>query len=213
MPCECDIDAAVPKAPVYARPRVDILAACVGVLALLVLLNACAQDSRRESHRLFVARVKSTFGITPPYSLIWCDSYLDGGSVGGVLIGGARDTLEWACGPGSRRIPPTPESIRHDSARQDAWVDSVLRSVPSRVYIGVKYYREPAGRPLAVGSPAESLFIQLLWAAVGPDTVFNYSSHKLQPGPLAANIARALQRQRAGLTFLPRSRSAASSVN
>jgi len=75
----------------------------------------------------------------------------------------------------------------------------VLLATPFPVYIGVTHYRNTGGKPLSIGGSAESLFIQLLWYVVGPDSEFTSG---FQKRPLAASVARALQRQRSGKTAL-----------
>jgi hypothetical protein len=182
------------------------LAVCLVVAALLLLLAGCAHDSRRSADRLFAARIKSTFELSLPCSLLWCDSYLDGGSVGGVIVDARKDTLMWAWrGLAGMHIPapPVPNSAPNYRPRLLAWKDSLLRSIPCPAFIGAKHYREPGARPLAVGSPQESLFIQLFGSAIGADTVFDYSLHKRQKGPMAAGVLRALRRQRSGLSAIP----------
>jgi hypothetical protein len=79
--------------------------------------------------------------------------------------------------------------------------------------------------PLPFKSPAESVFIDLLWSAIGPDSVFLPPDkdkmavlelrdrgtmrnraleylYRLNSGPYAASVARALERQRRGLPGL-----------
>jgi hypothetical protein len=95
----------------------------------------------------------------------------------------------------SARIPA---AIEGDSARIEAWEDSTSRNPPSLAYVGADHFLKPGARPLPVRSKAESLFIQLLWYVAGPDTVLTRD----QTSPkrfLASNVARALERQRAGL--------------
>jgi hypothetical protein len=80
-----------------------------------------------------------------------------------------------------------------------------MDAVPPRLaYVGAAYFRDSTARPLAVGSQEESLFIDLIWASIGADTVFDHPFRKPQPGPQAANVARILERQRAGIPLLGR---------
>jgi len=171
--------------------------------AILVLEPACGRDTRSPADRQLSARTEAAFGISLPCSLRWCGSYLDGGSVGGVLVDAKGDSLQWAWYSGARTMPPMPESIRHDRMRSEAWVDSIMNSVPLLAYVGAKHFRATGARPLAVGSARESLFIHLLWNAIGADSVFKDSVQSHEKRPRAANVARMLQRQRAGEPVFP----------
>ena len=175
------------------------------MLLLAPIPLGCNRDGRSVAERQFATRVQATLGISLPCSLAWCGPYLDGGSFGGVLVGANGDSLPWAYGHRMIPFPAIPSAIRHDEARVDAWSDSIVQSVPRLSYIGAKHYQEPGARALAVGSSAESLFIQVLWKAADGDTVGTPLPGE-QPSPgrqakrlIAANIARALERQRAGL--------------
>jgi len=175
------------------------------LLLVLALLPACERDELSTADRRLSVRLESTFGISLPCSLGWCQPYLDGGTVGGLIVAASGDSLKWAWG---RRSPEmrTPKSIEHDQTRMDAWVDSLLKSPPTFAYVGVDHWSRPGGRPLPVGSSAESLFIQLLWYVAGVDTVMP-SRVYVEPDRSgqrfrASNVARALQRQRAGKTPL-----------
>jgi hypothetical protein len=137
------------------------------------------------------------------------------------LIGVEKDTLEWTWeGLGGRQdlVNNPPPGIREDPARYEAWVDSVSSYPPHLVHIG------PHRTPLPVNSPAESVFIEVLWFAIGGDSVpvnvdrekvavlqmrqwkappgknlvYDYM-YRLYSGPRAAVVARALERQRRGL--------------
>jgi len=187
---------------------------CSSLVTFLTLLLAsiplaCNYNGRTVAERQFAARVQSTLGISLPCTLAWCSPYLDGGSFGGVLVGAKGDSLPWAYGHGMIPPPATPSSIRHDRARVDAWEDSIVQSAPRLAYVGAKHYRESGAMPLAIGSPAESLFIRVLWKAADGDTVGTPLPGE-QPSPgrqakrlIAANIARSLERQRAGLEGIP----------
>ena len=167
---------------------------CIGVS--LSIAAGCSRDPRAVADRQFATRIKSTFGMSVPCSLAWCGGYLDG-STGGVLVGTARHTLLWSWG-----LPPSAASVRRDGTHSNSWVDSVVRATPIPVYIGAAHYRAAGAKPLAVGSSSESLFIQLLWMAVAADSVFIPPPGEHDKRPMAASIARAPQRQRAGLPAL-----------
>ena len=72
------------------------VALCFGVI--LAFLPACERDTFSTAERELSARLESTFGISLPCSLSWCDSYMDGGTVGGLLIDAKGDSLKWAWG-------------------------------------------------------------------------------------------------------------------
>jgi hypothetical protein len=154
-------------------------------------------DSRSLAERQLSVRTEAVFGISVPCSLGWCESYLDGGSVGGVLIDAKGDSLQWAWDGAGRSAPGSWEAFHRDRVGFEAWVDSALNSAPRLAHIGGKHFRAPGVQALEVGSTRESLFVQLLWVAVGADSVFRdtvWSSHKR---PRAARVARILEKQRA----------------
>ena len=182
-----------------------ILGIVLGLGVFLVFVTACERDPRSIARRQLSARLESTFGISLPCSLRWCDSYLDGGSVGGLVVDRKGDSLQWAWsplvpGPGLGRRSRE-ASIPRD--RLNAWADSILLATPHPVYVGATYYRAAGAKPLPIAGPAESLFIQLLWQAVGADSVFRDGSLSRRKRPLAASVARCLQRQRAGEMVMP----------
>jgi hypothetical protein len=168
---------------------------------LFVALHASGCSRLTSAERRLSARLQSAFGISLPCFLAWCGSYLDGGTVGGLVVDRGADSLKWACGRVSRPLK-IPKSIRYDQVRLDAWIDSVHKDPPTLAYVGADHFTRPGARPLSVGSSAESLFIQLLWYVAGEDTVLarDMSNHKRF---LASRIAWSLERQRAGLTPLP----------
>ena len=172
--------------------------------ALVTLLSACGRPLSPDEGRLS-ARLQATFGISLPCSLGWCQSYLDGGTVGGLIVDEKGDSLKWAFGRRRRPIE-IPESIKHDRFRVDAFLDSIHKNPPTFAYVGADHWTRPGGRPLPVGSAAESLFIKVLWYVAGADTVVpgRVYAHRDRSGQRfrASNVARALQRQRAGLPTL-----------
>jgi hypothetical protein len=171
----------------------------VAIGALVTFVSACARPLSLDERRLS-ARLQASFGISLPCSLSWCDSHLDGGTVGGLIVGAEGDSLKWAFGRRERPIE-IPESIKHDKVRVEAWMDSLHKNPPTFAYVGADHWSRPRGRLLPVGSSAESLFIQL-WYVAGADTVVpgrvyvapDRSGQRFR----ASNVARALQRQRAG---------------
>jgi len=178
------------------------VALCICISAILSIAAACTRDPRTVADRQFATRVKTTFGISLPCSLRSCGSYLDGGSVGGFVVDRRGDSLLWAWSPLVPGLPGLGRLSREASVPRDrlnAWTDSVLLATPFPAYIGVTHYRNAGGKPLPIGGSAESLFIQLLWYVVGADSEFTSG---FQKKPLAASVARALQRQRAGKTAL-----------
>ena len=86
------------------------------------------------------------FGIAPPYRLRHAGMFMDGGTIGGVIRGGGRDTLAFC-------------QVR----------SFVGRTPPSdylHIYVGAEHFRWSGARLLPGGSPAESSFIRILQAAV-----------------------------------------------
>jgi hypothetical protein len=175
----------------------------VGLGVLLAFVTACERGPRSIAERHLATRIKSTFGISLPCSLRWCDSYLDGGSVGGVVVDRKGDSLQWASSPLMPGLGSRSRAAGIARDRLNAWVDSILLATPFPVYVGVTYYRAAGAKPLPIGGSAESLFIQLLWQAVGADSVFKDASRSHRKRPLAASVARCLQRQRAGEMIMP----------
>ena len=171
-------------------------------LVALTLLSACGHTTRNSEDIRLSTRLTSTFGISLPCSLVWCGGYLDGGSTGGLIVDTKADSLKFAWG---RRVHSlsVPKMIMHDSVRVRAWEDSVLKSPPTLAYVGADHILKPEARPLTVGSSSESLFIQLLWYVAGSDTTL-VRGRGTQKRFIASNVARALQRQRLGLTPLRR---------
>ncbi|HEX3112667.1 MAG TPA: hypothetical protein VHU20_05330, partial [Candidatus Eisenbacteria bacterium] len=78
-----------------------------------------------------------------------------------------------------------------------AWSDSIAQSIRRRGYVGASQVTDPAARPLAIGSSAESLFIQVLWTAVMRDSVAMKTQGPRGKGLVAASVARMLETQRA----------------
>jgi hypothetical protein len=184
---------------------------CLGVL--LALGISCARDERAVARQQLAARVKSTFGISFPCS-VRCARTLGNRDLG-LLIGAHRDTLTWTWDAiEGRRIPPRPPNM--SGAQYNALAESILGYPAHLVHVG------PHGTPLPLNSPAESVFIEVLWSAIGSDSVFvpedkdkiavlrsrewGTTKHlvqdyiyRLNSGPRAASVARALERQRRGL--------------
>lgn len=169
----------------------------MGLTVLLLCAATCGRSPRQLAEHEFASRVKSTFGLSLPCSLAWCDSYLDGGSVGGVLVGAQADSLRWAWGPGSTPMPLPPDAIMRDPAAMNAWGDSVAQSIRRRAFVGAKEFSDPGATPLPIGSPEESLFVQLLWTAVMRDSVSMSKRGPEGKGLMAAYVARMLETQRA----------------
>jgi hypothetical protein len=139
--------------------------------------------------------VKSEFGLSLPCSLAWAETYPDAAS-GGVLVGARGDSLPWAWGPGATSLPVPPDAITHDPSAMTAWSDSVVQSIRRRAFVGAKHVADPGATPLAIGSPAESLLIQVLWSAVMRDSVSMASHGPQGKGLVAASVVRMLEGQR-----------------
>ena len=171
------------------------VAVAVGLGALLLGASGCGHSPRESAERELVSRMKSEFGLSLPCSLGWAESYPDVAS-GGVLVGARGDSLRWAWGPGTTSLPVPPDAVTHDGRAMTAWSDSVVRSIRRRAFVGAEHVADPGARPLAIGSPAESLFIQLLWSAVMRDSVSMASHGPRGKGLVAASVARMLEEQR-----------------
>lgn len=172
--------------------RSDIAPLPVVLATLLLCVVGC---SPRRVEDVFASRVKAELGLSPPCSLGWAESYPDLGS-GGVLIDARGDSLPWAWGPGATPMPLPPDALTHDPRAMTAWSDSVLQSFRRHAFIGAKHVDDPGATPLAIGSPAESLFIQVLWTAVQRDSVSMKIHGPQGKGLVAASVVRMLEEQR-----------------
>ena len=178
-------------------PR-NILVTILGLGAFLSFVTACERGPRSIAERRLSARLKTTFGISLPCSVMWCDSYSDG-SMGGLIVDTGKDSLQWAWSPLVPWLGERARAANLHGARLDAWADSVLWHTPYPLLVGAAYYSAADARPIAIGSSAESSFIQLLWYVVGADSEFIDADRTHHKSPFAASVARCLQRQRAGL--------------
>lgn len=176
---------------IAARLRVAL---AVG-LATLLFASGCGRTPRESAEGQFASRVKSEFGLSLPCSLSWAESYPDAAS-GGVLVGARGDSLPWAWGPGATSLPVPPDAITHDPRAMTAWSDSVVQSIRRRAFVGAKHVADPGATALAIGSPAESLLIQVLWSAVMRDSVSMAVDGPQGKGLVAASVARMLEEQR-----------------
>jgi hypothetical protein len=167
------------------------------VTLLLLMLPSCATDPASIAQRQLSARVKSTFGIALPCKLGSCGSYLDGGSIGGTLIGADGDTLKWAWDGAMREFPNIPKAIRGDSRRVNAWADSIAWAMPRQIYVGATYFRSPKARALAMGSSAESLFISTLESCAGLDSSAVSPPSPMSPGRRAWSVLFFIKKSRA----------------
>jgi hypothetical protein len=194
------------RIPPYART------VCLG--ALLALGIACARSEQAVTRQRLAVRAKSMFGISFPCS-VRCSGPGGRAPIFGLLIGAHKDTLTWTWDAvEGRDLQPPPPGMK-----RTAWVESVLAYPPHLVHVG------PHGTPLPFKSPAESVFIDLLWSAIGSDSVFLPPDedkvavlmlrdrgttkdraleylYRLHSGPYAASVARMLERQRRGLPGL-----------
>jgi len=158
-------------------------------------------------------RAKSTLGISIP-CIVRCDDN-GRGLTEGALIGAHKDTLRWTWDGIEGRLGIPKARSGEGAVAYQARVDSFLAYPPHLVHV--------RGRALPLNSPAESVFIEVLWSAIGKDTVWQTASHdslvlegmryqlgrpttgylsRLNNGPRAARVARALQRQQRGMPAL-----------
>jgi hypothetical protein len=162
----------------------------VGLMGFLLIAVSCERDSDRER---LAARVKATFGLTSPVT-IRCSIPMDG-PTRGLFIGARGESLTWTWDPIEGRGAGPPDFKRlwasgMDRARLNDRVDSFLAYPPHLVHLGSN------SQPLAFRSPAESLFIQILWSSAGADTILVPPHH--MPGD-ATMVAMMLKRQQRGL--------------
>jgi hypothetical protein len=90
-----------------------------------------------------------------------------------------------------------PDAITRDPAAMNAWADSVVQSVRRHAFVGAKHFSDTGATPLPIGSPEESLFVQLLWSAVMRDSVSMSKRGPEGKGLMASYVARMLETQRA----------------
>lgn len=93
----------------------------------------------------------AVLGITPPFRLSWCDRYRDGGSIGGILLGSASDSVGFCLPMRAREYrvgyPPPPTR-------------------PLLLCLGTSSPVDTAGKALPHGSPAESTLVAAIRSAV-----------------------------------------------
>jgi hypothetical protein len=133
------------------------------LVIVLVGLAGCSPKPTPEPHAERghrPAESKTILGVTPPYSLVWCDDLYHAG-VAGILIGSESDTLRFVLP--SPLIPKRPRRMFSPSATEiegrSAYLDSLKLGMLLPVRIGSLDGRLEGGRPLAIGSPGESLLI------------------------------------------------------
>ena len=142
---------------------------------LLAVLAGCGSkgvpDPDSDHPHGYAQATEAALGVTPPCSLVWCDDMLHEG-VAGVLVGSERDTLRFvlpspliANGP-TTKLPQRPSSTEIDALR--AYADSIRLGVLLPVRIGSLDGRKGDGRPLAIGSPEESLLILAIKSSKRP---------------------------------------------
>lgn len=182
-------------------------------LMLLIAQCSCARHEPTMAQQRLAERAKSALGISIPCT-VRCDDN-GRGLTEGALIGVHRDTLLWSWDGIEDRLGIPKPRAGEDAVRYQARVDSFLAYPPHLVHV--------RGRILPLNSPAESAFIEVLWSAIGKDTVWQATNHdslvlegmryqlgkpttgylsRLNNGPRAARVARALQRQQRGMPAL-----------
>jgi hypothetical protein len=158
--------------------------------------NKTASDASTMS-----TRVKSVLGVSLPCYLVRSGSHLDGGSVGGLLIGAAGESLLFSW-DGAARGPhgPPPAWVGRDAKRwkmwMDAWTDSVDRVVPRLSFIRADYPGNPGAVVLPVGSAAESLLIEALRSSVVRDTNASANPVRLRELGNVSYVIQFLEKQR-----------------
>lgn len=165
----------------------------MGLLLLIAL--GCERSPRAED--LLASRVKSEWGLSLPCSLSWAETAIDGSSMRGAIVGARGDSLPWAWGSTANPWPVPPGEITRDPSAMTAWSDSVAQAIRRHAFVGASRIDDPGAHALAIGSSAESLFIQVLWTAVMRDSVAMKTQGPRGKGLVAAAVARMLETQRA----------------
>jgi len=168
----------------------------------LAILRTARRDTAVDStHGSIPSRTKNTLGISLPCSLARSGSHLDGGSVGGLLIGAAGESLLFSW-DGAMRGPhgPPPAWVGSDGKRAklwfDSWMDSVDMIKPRLGFIRADYPGNPGAVALSVGSPAESLFIDALRSSVARDSDAAISEARRRELGNVSRVIGALESQR-----------------
>jgi hypothetical protein len=186
----------------HTFPKNSSVLVRASVALILTLSQGCVHDKPQESR--FAARIGSTFGLSLPCSLVSGGIHLDGGSMGVILLGAKGDSLAVAWS-GTFRMPEPPTSILHDRPRLKVWADSIVNAQEMPAYVGADWFRAPGAVPIAIGSPKESLLIDILRSCAGRDSSSSFNpllgamaGHSYPPPAFFAwRIIRFLEEQRA----------------
>lgn len=137
----------------------------LNALVMLVCVAGCGPQAAPKPHAdQRQAEGKKILGVTPPFSLVRCDDMYHAG-VPGILVGSENDTLLFVL-PAQSLGPKLP---RNPSAAEiRAFGDSLRLGFLVPVRIGSLDGRKGDGRPLAIGSPEESLLIWAIKSAKRP---------------------------------------------
>ena len=120
-------------------------------MAVLVSLGCGNGTSTVESVQYDPAAADSLLArLSRPCELVYCSMFLDGGSIGGTLVGASGDSLEFC----------------HDRRMRELRQDHPLRHLPREVFIGAGYVTDSGSIALAPASPQESTLVVLLQEAI-----------------------------------------------
>lgn len=142
-----------------------------GVLGWLLLLSAAvtacsAPPNRTAVQPEDVQAAVELLRLTRPCSLASAHVVLDGGSISGRLVDAKGKSLDFCLDRRCDRVSSSDPPLARTWDRYVLRKAQVLEADPYLVYLGAPYLTDAAAHPLAVGSPQESLFVQLLADAI-----------------------------------------------
>jgi hypothetical protein len=171
------------------------------VLALVVLAG-CTQSKPPEQavqaeyvDPVLAARAQSLLGVSLPCTLITAVTYLDGGVAGGSLGGAKGEVLKFAFGS-TLNPPAAPMDTSFYPATGELVVDTLSTTKQYQAFVGADYPTKTGATPLGMGTAAESVFIDVLRAAVVRERKGSTDPHRNSGAATAASIVTILERQR-----------------
>jgi hypothetical protein len=129
---------------------------------------------------VLAGRAQVLLGISLPCTLLTAVSYLDGGAAGGTLRGARGELLKFAFGPTGTKPTQPPDTT----------------SKQYQAFVGADYPTKPGATPLGVGTPAESVLIDVLRTAVLRERRGATTPTQNPSAATAAGVITILERQR-----------------